>query len=62
MKNESRTINCQHRMVDQEKILEWDSADNYFLQCGCIASTGKLDYEKKEIATWIIDDKACKNK
>ena len=61
-KIESSTINCQHRSVDQEKILEWDTADNHFLQCGCIASPGKLDREKKEIATWIIDDKDCENK
>ena len=60
-KIESSTINCQHRIVDQEKILEWDNADNHFLQCGCIASPGKLDREKREIATWIIDDKDCEN-
>jgi hypothetical protein len=62
MKDESSTINCQHLIVDQEKILEWDNSDNYFLQCGCIASPGKLDHEKKEIATWIIDDQDCENK
>jgi hypothetical protein len=49
-------------MVGQEKILEWDNADNYFLQCGCIASPDKWDYEGKEIATWGIDDKDCENK
>ena len=27
MKNESSTINCQHRIVDQEKILEWDNSE-----------------------------------
>jgi|TARA_R110000796_G_scaffold214819_1_gene330803 hypothetical protein len=62
MKDESSTINCQHRSVDQETILEWDTADNHLLQCGCIASPSKLDREKKEIATWIIDDGDCENK
>lgn len=44
MKDESSTINCQHRSVDQETILEWDTADNHLLQCGCIASQ----------ASWIV--------
>jgi len=58
----SDTINCPHIWVGQEKILEWDNADNYFLQCGCIASPDKWDYGNQQVATWIINDKDCENR
>tara|TARA_R110000850_G_scaffold30996_4_gene85617 strand:+ start:1361 stop:1567 length:207 start_codon:yes stop_codon:yes gene_type:complete len=62
MKNESSLIECLHAIGNDEKILEWDTSDNHLLQCGCIANPGELDREKKEIATWIIDDQNCENK
>ena len=61
-KNAIDTINCQHRIVGQEKILERDNANNYFLQCGCIASPDKWDYGNQQVATWIINDKDCENR
>ncbi len=60
-KIESSVINCQHKISGEERITEWDNNQNHLLNCGCIASPGKLDHDKKEVATWIIDDKDCEN-
>ena len=56
MKYELEEIDCMHRMVGCEKILEYDNFHNYILKCGCTASPKKPYGD-----TWVVNDELCEN-